>query len=616
MFASKGRELVPIRNGRFSLRAVLFAGAILVPAGLFALGAWQSRIALEDQAEQEVRSQLRILQENAVELFQTYRLVLDQADLRVSGHSWDEIRNSRTLWEDLRKLTERLPQVDAVFMIDPDGMSALTTRAFPSPPVDFSDRDYFAAQRNADAGFFIGRSYIGRISQHRIINFSIRRRGSHGAFNGVIGLSAFDYIDRFYTSLTSPGPGTLIALVRDDGELLAGNDVARGSGVAVALTRLATEGNSALHHISSGKHGEQLLVGQVKLRNFPAYVVYGVSDAVILDAWIRSLERWALLAFGTGLMLLLLARQLIRYIAAETLAKDRLREVQTDLLVEAQKRQIMEVQFAQMRKFETLGRAASAVAHDFNNILSLLSLNLDLLRSQVRGDPKISPFIERWRQAIGQGSALTERLLDVLRGEPIAFAALDVNERISTRLEMLREIAAGTTVEFFPARDLWKAQADGNQLDLALINLVANARDAMANDGRVEISTRNIATEQNGNAEIGEFVSVVVQDDGPGIPRNIIARVLQPFFTTKAPGKGTGLGLAIVADFVHDSGGTLSIETPSGGGTKIDMRLRRAVAEPHAGSAHEPQGAAVPQLASPQEPQGGRRPAVETPDHQ
>jgi two-component system NtrC family sensor kinase len=334
---------VPIRIGRFSLRAVLFAGAVLVPAGLFALGAWQSRTSLEDQAEQEVRSQLQMLQENAGELFQTYRLVLDQADLRVTGLSWEEIRSSQPLWDDLRKLTERLPQVDAVFMIDPGGVSATTTRAFPSPPVDFSDRDYFSAQRNADAGFFLGRSYIGRISHHRIVNFSIRRTGSPGAFDGVIGLSAYDYIDRFYTNLTNPGPGTLIALVRDDGELLAGNDVAHGTGVPSALTRLAAERDSTVQRVAGGKHGEHLLVGQIRLRDFPAHVVYGINDAVIHDAWITALQRWALLAFGTALMLLLLAWQLARYIAAESLAQDRVRKMQTDLLLEAQRRQTMEM---------------------------------------------------------------------------------------------------------------------------------------------------------------------------------------------------------------------------------------------------------------------------------
>ena len=127
---------------------------------------------------------------------------------------------------------ERLSRICEVRSRPASGLNSL-----PSPRFVQAQSAHFmtkTAERWGRVRDRFGRSYVGRISQHRIINFSIRRTGSRGTFDGVIGLSAFDYIDRFYTNLTNPGPGTLIALVRDDGELLAGNDVARGSGVPSA----------------------------------------------------------------------------------------------------------------------------------------------------------------------------------------------------------------------------------------------------------------------------------------------------------------------------------------------------------------------------------------------
>src|SRR5689334_16445103 len=192
------KPAAPALRATGPLRAMLVA-ALVVPALLFAVGACESRTLRYREAEQKVRQQSVLLYEHAQQVMQGQELVLEQVNQRLQGLSWDEIRSSRPLWEDLRRLVGQVSQVDAIFVLDRDGRGALTTRTFPSPPVDFSDRDYFVAQRNQDTGTYLSSAYIGKISHRRIFNLSVRRDAPDGVFDGVVGLSVFiEYFEHFY----------------------------------------------------------------------------------------------------------------------------------------------------------------------------------------------------------------------------------------------------------------------------------------------------------------------------------------------------------------------------------------------------------------------------------
>src|SRR5204862_4023880 len=134
---------------------------------------------------------------------------------------WDTISHSAELWEDLRQLKDSSEQVDAIFVVDPVGINRLTTRRLESPAIDFSDRDYYFKQKEADQGFYIGQSYVGEISKDPIFNVSIRRRHDDEKFDGVVGLSANSRcFEDFYASAGVPSDQLTIFLVRDDGQVL------------------------------------------------------------------------------------------------------------------------------------------------------------------------------------------------------------------------------------------------------------------------------------------------------------------------------------------------------------------------------------------------------------
>src|SRR3954471_21002416 len=200
----------------------VFLVSILVPALLFGFGAWDSHRRLYAEAEAKVRHNATVLYEHAAKVLQTHALVSEQVRLRVRDLSWEEIQNSKPLWDELKRLVDQVQQVDAIFLIRPDGKAGFTTRAYPAPDITFEDRDYFVAQQERDVGPYLSGSYIGKISKRPIFNFSVRKETPSGEFDGVVGVSAFvEYFTHFYKAAALLEDNTFIALTREDGQILA-----------------------------------------------------------------------------------------------------------------------------------------------------------------------------------------------------------------------------------------------------------------------------------------------------------------------------------------------------------------------------------------------------------
>jgi PAS domain S-box-containing protein len=235
----------------------------------------------------------------------------------------------------------------------------------------------------------------------------------------------------------------------------------------------------------------------------------------------------------------------------------------------------------QAQKMEAVGQLAGGLAHDFNNLLTIILGNLELVVPQL-ADEHLRAQLQRVLDAAASGSELTRRLLTFSRQSPLDPQTIDMNAWVVQTSELLRRtlgehIILSTTL----APTVWEVQADPAQIANALTNLALNARDAMANGGRLSISTRNfkIDAEQIAaglEACPGDYVAVAVSDTGPGIPPEIRSRVFEPFFTTKPRGRGTGLGLAMVYGLVKQSGGHVMLNSEVGHGTTVTLYLPRA----------------------------------------
>jgi signal transduction histidine kinase/CheY-like chemotaxis protein len=280
-------------------------------------------------------------------------------------------------------------------------------------------------------------------------------------------------------------------------------------------------------------------------------------------------------------------------------ARQRLNEtLEERVATEIKQRIKVEEAFRQAQKMEALGQLTGGIAHDFNNLLSAVLGNLKLLRKRLADDAAALRLIDGAIEGAERGAALTQRLLAFARQQDLHPAAVDAAQLICGMIEMLRRsIGPLIEIETAFAEDLWTAHVDANQLELALLNLVANARDAMPDGGRLTLSARNetIAARAEGTLAAGDYVCLTVADTGAGMDDATLARATEPFFTTKGAGKGTGLGLSMVHGLAAQSGGALRLSSRSGAGTMAELWLPRSPARPAT-------PAAAPARAAPQVP--------------
>jgi CheY-like chemotaxis protein len=223
----------------------------------------------------------------------------------------------------------------------------------------------------------------------------------------------------------------------------------------------------------------------------------------------------------------------------------------------------------------------AGIAHDFNNLLTAVLGNLEMLAKGPERDPvRSARLIAGARSAAERGAKLTAQLLAFSRQQQIAAAPADLNRIIQGMVPLLQSTIGGSIgIEVSPADDLWVALADPTQMELAILNLAINARDAMPLGGTICISTRNVTRGDPVRPEepaAGDYVAVSVADTGTGMTDTVRDRVFEPFFTTKEIGKGSGLGLSQVLGVIKQLGGGLAVRTVIGQGTCVSVLLPRA----------------------------------------
>ncbi|WP_333680333.1 response regulator [Dyella sp.] len=263
-----------------------------------------------------------------------------------------------------------------------------------------------------------------------------------------------------------------------------------------------------------------------------------------------------------------------------------LRDAQADALeyagtlLDVTDRKELESQLLHARKMDALGQITGGIAHDFNNLLAAVLGGLETLQLRVPMAPEYNRLFNITRRAAEQGAALVARLLAFARKQKLEPASIDI-AKFSTAVTQLLEHTLGGMValDWQMEEHTWHPYADAGQLELALVNLAINARDAMPHGGTIRVRGRNA---HGGHAGLpaGDYVVLAVSDDGIGISPDDLERVTEPFFTTKAQGKGTGLGLSMVYGFARQSDGTVRIESRLGQGTTVEIWLPRAAQLP------------------------------------
>ena len=250
------------------------------------------------------------------------------------------------------------------------------------------------------------------------------------------------------------------------------------------------------------------------------------------------------------------------------------------LMKEIAERERAQAALTQVQKMEAIGRLTGGIAHDFNNLLHVVNMNLELV-SMYAKEEKVKPVVERAKSAAKRGAKLTGQLLSFARSQSLLPRLVQVNELLTGMRDLLEISAgAGITVELDLCEEQHPVLLDASQLEMSVLNLAVNSRDAMPEGGTLTISTcPHTRVQPEGELKAGDYVVVRVTDTGAGIPPQLLQKVFDPFFTTKPLGSGTGLGLSQVYGFARQSGGQAVVRSEPGQGTTVELHFPVAPAD-------------------------------------
>jgi two-component system, NtrC family, sensor kinase len=568
-----------------SLKALSVA-SVVAPTLVFLAYAAVGYVTHFRNAEARASHLSSILQDHAQRVIEAIDLALRITNERISGLSDEVLREDRKLWEDILKIQAAAPQLGSIFVISANGSLPLTTREFPAPNTEFSDRDYFVAHQEKNEGFFVGQTYVGRISKIPIFNFSIRRNSPDGSFTGVVGSSAqVDYFQNFYASAGDARDRFSVLLLRSDGKVLSRFPSFNvGDVFDISSLEVFAESGRQTAYATSPIDGQKRLFATTKVGNYPVYISYSIPKSAIVSQWSRALVLPAALTVVISVVLLCLSLLALRKAKSESVAIDSLKVTAGTLKTEIERRRSAERSLLQSQKLDAIGQVTGGIAHDFNNLLMIISGNLALMHRGAN-TPQLKRALDAAQYATTRAASLARQLLAFSRGQslrPEVVSPVQVLDR--AKVWIGRTVTEAVELEFRHDGDVWPIRADVAQLEAALLNLVVNARDAMDGRGHVTIAAHNVVVSGEGSPSsalpTGEYVTLSVTDTGGGMTAEVASKVFEPFFTTKERGKGTGLGLSQVYGFVKQSGGDVAIASEIGMGTTVTMYFPRSAQSP------------------------------------
>ena len=247
-------------------------------------------------------------------------------------------------------------------------------------------------------------------------------------------------------------------------------------------------------------------------------------------------------------------------------------------MLDVHEQRTLEQQLAHAQKIEAIGQLTGGIAHDFGNMLTVVILNLDRVRRIGKLEPPIKRSVDLALDGAMHCRDMLKQLLSFARQQPLTPRSFNLNHLIHDLTDLLnRTLGERVEIRKELGRELWQVSADPTQVEASIVNLVVNARDAMPNGGAVTVRTTNVdlAADTVSSLAAGPYVLLEVIDTGTGMTKDVLARALEPFFTTKEAGRGTGLGLSTTYGFVRQSGGELIMESEPGNGTVVRIYLPR-----------------------------------------
>lgn len=570
--------VVPERNfaaQRATLRVLLIA-AIVLPCLYVTAMSWSDLKAREADAAEIAERNAHVAEEHALKVFDMNQTLNARVIDLIDGLDDATLRsNEASIHQKLKSMGGGYPQVAAVSIIGADGRLIATSRVFPTPDVSIETREDFIAVRDHPAIENVSSVMQGKVVGESVFNTAVPRKTPDGKFAGIVSIALRpSYFAGFYRELLGDNTSVSLGLTRADGAVLAWYPVRPPNRMALAASSPLREAYSSARHagvvrMRSGLDNQLKVVAFRRVGNYPVYVSSGYPVATIWAAWYQHVSVLMLSLFAPCVVLWGVIWLSLRRLANEEDAWERWQ-------AEASMRRSIESAYRQARKMEALGNLVGSVAHDFNNLLMILSTNVQIARR--RGAVGLDRELSAMERALKSGQSLTRQLLGVARKQPLRNETIAIGKWLPACRELLKaSLGAKVALNLETDTDVWPIRVDAAELELALINVAVNARDAMPNGGTFSVRADNVQfRHEDGFPLVGEFVQLTLEDTGDGMGPEILGRAFEPLFTTKSKGMGTGLGLPQVFAFCERAGGVATIDSAVGAGTSVRLYLPRA----------------------------------------
>jgi signal transduction histidine kinase len=566
-------------GGTIRLLRRLAVLTLLIPVLFFTAAAWKDRSAILQTAESDGIKIIALLQEQAENLFVGHQIILDMIVDRVSGLDWETVQSRPDMLHDLEVMDRRLDGASEIVLVDSSRVVRATTvhsdtvRSNSGEALPGADPRCFLALRANEIKSCISQPYP--VAGHHWFSLS-RRLEKDGMFNGTVQVAvSADYIVGLWAAAT-PSASDIVTMFESDGTVLAQSGPQSLSGPSLpGLGKFLIE---KIGHSQKGTITAPTFDGDAdritvfaKVDDEPVYIGISLHKGAILGTWYTNLVVYGLVAVSATAGIVLAFGVALRRAHSERHAV-RLWQAEIEERLQAQE------QLRQSQKMEGLGKLTGGIAHDFNNLLTVIVGNVGLAKRLIPGGAA-SDFLASALKAGESAVQLTARLLAFARKQVLEPGAVDLSRLVEGMSDLLlRTLGPDVSLRVCVEPGLWPALVDPNQIELIVLNLAINARDAMPNGGTLIISASN--NEANLDAPpglaTGQYVVLTVSDTGTGMDPATLARATEPFFSTKEVGKGTGLGLSMMQAVVTQSGGATRLRSQTGCGTQIEMWLPRA----------------------------------------
>ncbi len=572
--------VVPERNfaAQRTTLLVLLIAAIVLPCLYVVAMSWSDLKAREADAAEVAERNAHVAEEHALKVFDMNQTLNARVIDLIDGVDDVTLRqDERAIYEKLKALGGGYPQVAAVSIIGADGRLIATSRIYPAPDVSIATREDFVDVRDNPALENVSRVMEGRVAGEAVFNTAVPRKSPDGHFAGIVSIALRpSYFGGFYRELLGENSTVSLGLTRSDGAVLAWYPTRPANRMDLAASSPLREAFASGHHngvvrMRSGLDNEMKVVAFRKVGTYPVFVTSGYPVATIWASWYRHLSVLMLSLFAPCVVLWGVIWLSLRRLAHEEEAWERWQ-------AEASMRRSIESAYRQARKMEALGNLVGSVAHDFNNLLMILSTNVQIARR--RGATGLDRELSAMERALKSGQSLTRQLLGVARKQPLRNETISIGKWLPACRELLKaSLGAKVALDLETDTDVWPIRVDAAELELALINVAVNARDAMPSGGTFAVRADNVRfRHEDGFPIVGEFVQLTLEDTGAGMGPEILGRAFEPLFTTKSKGMGTGLGLPQVFAFCERAGGVATIDSAVGAGTSVRLYLPRASA--------------------------------------